>query len=79
VLVLTRRSGETITIGNNIRITVVEIKGKQVRLGVEAPQGTTVHREEIYNRIQEENKLAAIRAPIDLDAIVGLWRNNKNK
>ena len=79
MLVLTRRSGETITIGNNIRVTVLEIKGKQVRLGVEAPQGTTVHREEIYNRIQEENKLAAIRTPIDLDAIVGLWRNNKNK
>jgi len=74
MLVLTRKSGEAITIGNTIKITVVEIKGKQVRIGVEAPPETSIHREEVYKRIQEENKLAAIRTSIDMDEIVSIWR-----
>ena len=75
MLVLTRKSGEAIAIGNNIKITVVEIKGKQVRIGVEAPPETSMHREEVYKRIQEENKLAAIRTSIDIDEIVNIWRS----
>ena len=75
MLVLTRKSGEAIAIGNNIKITVVEIKGKQVRIGVEAPPETSIHREEVYKRIQEENKLAAIRTSIDIDEIVNIWRS----
>jgi carbon storage regulator len=59
MLILTRKIGETITIGDRIKIVVVDIKGKQVRLGVEAPQETTIFREEIYHRIQAENRLAA--------------------
>jgi carbon storage regulator len=55
VLVLTRKIGEKIQIGDDIRITIMEIKGKQVRLGVEAPAAVKVHREEIYQRIKEEN------------------------
>ena len=73
MLVLTRKSGEAITIGNNIKITVVDIKGKQVRIGVEAPPETSIHREEVYKRIQEENKLAAIRTSVDIDEIVNIW------
>lgn len=72
MLVLTRKLGETITIGNNVRITVVDVKGKQVRLGIEAPAEMSIHREEIYKRIQEENRLAAIRASIDLNEIIAL-------
>ncbi|RLB95571.1 MAG: carbon storage regulator [Deltaproteobacteria bacterium] len=59
MLVLTRKSGEKITIGDDIVVTVLEIKGSQVKLGIEAPNGVSIHRSEIYERIQEENLLAA--------------------
>ena len=59
MLILTRKLGESITIGDDIKITVLGIHGKQVRLGVIAPQKVVVHREEVYFKIQEENKKAA--------------------
>jgi carbon storage regulator len=59
MLVLTRRVGEGITIGSNIRVVVVEIKGGQVRLGIEAPANITIHRDEIYAKVREENQKAA--------------------
>ncbi len=59
MLILTRKVGECITIGDQIRIYVVGIRGKQVRLGVEAPASAKVHREEVYERILEENRLAS--------------------
>jgi carbon storage regulator len=55
VLIFTRRIGEEIRIGNDIRVKIVDIKGKQVRLGIEAPPEVIVHREEIYLRINEHN------------------------
>jgi carbon storage regulator len=58
MLVLTRKIGETIVIDDDIRITVVQIKGKQVRVGVDAPKETKIHREEIYQAIQDENRAA---------------------
>jgi len=58
MLVLTRKIGETIAIDDHIKITVVQIKGKQVRLGIEAPKETKIHREEIYQAIQDQNKAA---------------------
>ena len=61
MLILTRKIGECITIGDHIRVYVVDVRGKQVRLGIEAPAGATVHREEIYRRIVAEN-LQASRA-----------------
>ena len=54
MLILTRRSGEAVIIGDNVRIAVLDIRGNQVRLGVEAPREVTVHREEVYRRIAEE-------------------------
>ena len=54
MLILTRRTGETIRIGEDIEITVLGVKGNQVRIGVNAPKTVPVHREEIYQRIQEE-------------------------
>ncbi len=59
MLILTRKVGECITIGDDIRIYVVGIKGKQVRLGLDAPSDAIIHREEIYNRIAEENRSAS--------------------
>ena len=54
MLILTRRSGEAVIVGDNVRIAVLDIRGNQVRLGVEAPREVTVHREEVYQRIAEE-------------------------
>jgi carbon storage regulator CsrA len=56
MLILTRRPGERIIIGDDIEVEVISVKGPQVRLGVTAPPNVEVHREEIYNRIQAEKK-----------------------
>lgn len=56
VLILTRRIGETLMIGDNVSISVLGVKGNQVRIGVNAPKEVSVHREEIYLRIQQEKK-----------------------
>jgi carbon storage regulator len=56
MLILTRRVGETIMVGNDVKFTVLEVKGKQVRVGISAPKDVAVHREEIYERIQREKK-----------------------
>jgi carbon storage regulator len=54
MLILTRRMGETLMIGAEVTVTVLGIKGNQVRLGINAPKDVTVHREEIYDRVQSE-------------------------
>lgn len=54
MLILTRRVGEVLMVGDDITVTVLGVKGNQVRLGVNAPKDVAVHREEIYNRIQNE-------------------------
>ena len=55
MLVLTRKVGEKIQIGDDISIVIMELKGKQVKLGIDAPSNIKVHREEIYQKIQDEN------------------------
>lgn len=62
MLVLTRKRDESIMIGDDVRIVVVDVHGDQVKLGIEAPRQIPVHREEIYREIQEENRRAALRA-----------------
>ena len=66
MLVLTRKSGEGIRIGDNIRIVVVEVKENQVKIGIEAPLELAVHRDEIYEKIQQENIRAAKLLPTEL-------------
>jgi len=56
VLILTRRIGETLMIGDEVKVTVLGVKGNQVRIGVDAPRDVSVHREEIYDRIKEEKE-----------------------
>jgi len=56
MLILTRRVGETLNIGDEVQVTVLGIKGNQVRIGVNAPKDVAVHREEIYERIQKERE-----------------------
>lgn len=55
MLILTRKVGETLMIGDSVTVTVIAVNGNQVRLGVSAPRDVAVHREEIYERIQKEN------------------------
>lgn len=59
MLILTRRAGETLMIGDDVSITVLGVKGNQVRIGVNAPKNISVHREEIYQRIQREKSQQA--------------------
>lgn len=59
MLILTRKSGEALRIGNNIKITLVEIKGNQARLGIEASNEIPVYREEIYVKVKDENRLSS--------------------
>lgn len=56
MLVLTRRIGEIIRVGDDVEINVLDVKGSQVRIGVKAPDNVAVHREEIYQRIQNEKR-----------------------
>jgi carbon storage regulator len=74
MLVLTRRRGEGVAIGPDIRIVVLGIKNGQVRLGIEAPRTIEVHRDEVCVRIQEENQLAARTPVVPLEVFQRLLR-----
>lgn len=65
MLILTRRAGETVMIGSDVTITVLGVKGNQVRIGINAPKDVAVHREEIYERIQSEKSGQGPAEPAD--------------
>lgn len=73
MLVLTRKIGESVTIGDNIKVSVMDIKGRQVRLGIEAPPSMTIHREEIYAKIQEENQRAAMMKSVNMEKLARIF------
>ncbi len=77
MLILTRRPSESIYIGENIRIKVLGLQGKQVKLGIDVPDDVTVYREEVYQRVTEENRLALQTRNEDLMLVTSLWQEKK--
>jgi len=69
MLVLSRQKDETIMIGDDVEITVVDIRGDKVRLGIKAPPHIPVHRKEVYEAIQQENRAAAQVSPDDIQSV----------
>ncbi|HWD41124.1 MAG TPA: carbon storage regulator CsrA [Fimbriimonas sp.] len=66
MLVLTRKLHQSIVIGDGIEVVVLEVRGEQVRIGIKAPKNVAVHRKEIYEQIQEENRSASEVRPEDI-------------
>ena len=79
MLVLTRKVNESIVIGDNVEITVVEIKGDHVKLGITAPKNVSVHRKEVYLAIQKENIIASKSDIGKLAEIKNIIDKKKNK
>ena len=73
MLVLSRKLGESIAIDDRITITVIALKGNQVKLGIDAPAETKIYRQEVYAKIMEANKQAATTPQQDLSAMRTLW------
>jgi carbon storage regulator len=78
VLVLARKKDESIMIGDDIEIIVVDIKGDQVKLGIKAPKNVAVHRTEVYKEIQEQNRQAAVSSVDKLKELDEIFRKKKN-
>ena len=80
MLILTRRAGESIHLGEDIIISVLSMKGKQVKLGIEVPEDLPVYREEVFKKIQQENEQAILACSQDFMAAADLWtRQNREK
>lgn len=78
MLVLSRKKNESIIIGDDVEIVIVDIKGDQVKIGIKAPRSVSVHRAEVYEEIQAENKKAAT-APKQLTGLGSLFNQFKKK
>ncbi len=72
MLILTRKLGESITIGDDIKITFLDIRGKQIRVGIEAPKTVSVHRQEVYQLIRDQN-IAAANHETGMPGLSELW------
>lgn len=72
MLALSRKVNESIIIGNNIEITILEVKGEQIKIGISAPRDITVYRKELYLQIQEANK-EAVAADVDVNKLQNLF------
>ncbi len=74
MLILTRKSGESINIGDDITISIVEVKGKSVRVGVDAPSSMSIHREEVYAMIKEQNRRASAWKDVNIETLGKLMK-----
>jgi carbon storage regulator len=79
MLVLTRKTGEGIIIGDDIKITIVELKGGGVRVGIDAPRDMKIHRQEVFDRIKQENKEATQWDIADLSELSSLLETGRKK
>lgn len=79
MLVLTRKIDESIIIGDNIKVFIVDVRGDQVKLGIDAPKDISVHRQEIYEDIQQENKRAALSKHVNVDEVIRSLRESRNE
>jgi len=77
MLILTRKIGEKIAVGDNITIALLDIKGGQVKIGIDAPKEISVHREEIYKRIRNANLKSSEISASDLSKATSLYYNKK--
>lgn len=73
MLILSRKINESLFIGNNIKVTILECRGKNVKLGIEVPEDIFVFREEVYLRIKEENKKSLLNNKKDFYKVLNLW------
>ncbi|MDL0437606.1 MULTISPECIES: carbon storage regulator CsrA [unclassified Niallia] len=73
MLVLSRKVGEVIKIGNDIELTVVSVSGDQVKLGISAPKQVEIHRKEVFDQIYNENKAASV----DISSVLNVFKKNK--
>jgi carbon storage regulator len=78
MLVLTRKPGQSVYIGSDIKVTLHGIRGNQVRLGIDAPGNVRIYREEIFNQILEENQSAAADLPPDLSQVAKVWADGRS-
>ena len=79
MLILTRKLGENIRIGDRIKIIILDVKGGQVKLGIDAPPNVAVHREEIYERIRDENRRAAGISAKALKEVAQIFNKGKRR
>ena len=79
MLVLSRKTNEAIRILDNISVTVLSVDGGVVKLGIEAPSDISIHRSEVYERIQEENRKAAQRPSAGMSALARFWQTQRKR
>lgn len=79
MLVLTRKAEEGIIIGDDIKITIIDVKGNSIRIGIDAPRHMKVHRQEVYDKIKEENREATQWELADLSALSSIMSTGRKK
>lgn len=78
MLILTRRPGESLYLGDNIKLKVLSVQGKQIKLGLDVPQDVPVYREEVYLKIKEDNRQALECTDQDLMQAAQLWQKTES-
>lgn len=79
MLILTRKPGESLYLGDNIKLKILSVQGKQIKIGLDVPDDMTVYREEVYQKIKEQNRKALESSQQDLLAAATLWHEKENK